>query len=206
MNKLKTLMLAIPFALMPLTSQAQEKPRTNSKNNLQIEQIQENQWNTWFGTSAIYPHDEDLKNAFKSYFGLTGETQKKVGKDLFLGVNGTIGWGNSENNEYKINATLSEMSGLLIYKLGTKKSQFSIGAGPKISLLNLTAKEKTNSGYINLDSDKYSGIGYTLRMKYSTKISKKVSLFAKFGYSKIDNSDEYGFDLGTTSISMGLEF
>lgn len=201
MSKLKNLLFAIPFALLPLTSQAQDLSLP-SENPIKPEQFENSKWETTFGTCAIYPHDSDLKDIFGSYFGLEAETQKKIHKDFSVGVNGTLGWAKKEWEDYKVNLNLKEMSAIALYKLGTEKSQFSIGIGPKISLLTLTGKESGGSS----DSEKYSGLGYILRMKYSTKITNALSLFAKFGYSKIESDNDLGLSLGTTNIAIGIQF
>ena len=201
MSKLRNLLFAIPLALSPLISQAQNLS-TPQKDQLKTEQFENSKWETTFGTCGIYPHDSDLKDIFGSYFGLEAETQKKINKDFSIGVNGTLGWAKKEWENYKVNLNLTEMSTVALYKLGTEKSKFSIGAGPKISLLKLTGKESGSKA----NSEKYSGLGYTLRMKYSTKISDKLSLFAKFGYSKIENDNESSLSLGTTNIAVGIQF
>lgn len=175
---------------------------TPQPSNAQEQDPPEKTWRTTIGTCAMYPHETELKNFFGSYFGIQAETQKNINKDFSIAVNGTLGLSNKTKGGYTCKANIKEMAALGQYSLGTEKSRFTIGIGPKISLMKLTAKDSGgNSG-----SEKYSGLGYFLQMKYSTKVGDKLALFAKFGYSDIKCSEYENFNLGTTNVAVGLEF
>lgn len=178
------------------------------------QEVPKNNWNWSFTLCSLYPHDSDLKDIFGSYISIQPEAQRKIGKDIYLGVNGNLGWSHASGENIDVYATTKEMTAIFEYRFGeNEKSTFALGAGPKISGLNLkldeTFETTNQSGSLATKTEttreKYSGLGYMARMKYTFKISKSLALFAQASYSKVKDEEE-NLSLGTTGIAFGIQF
>ena len=95
-------------SLLPMNSLAQDvkdspKITANTTSQSNIKEIKNN-WNFSVTLVSLHPHDSDLKDIFKSYLTIQPEAQRKIAKDIYLGVNGTFGWGSASGDNMKIYA------------------------------------------------------------------------------------------------------
>ena len=164
--------------------------------------------NNWSFSTQIFfltPHDADLKDIFDAYLAVQPEVQRRISKDIYLNVNVILGWGKASGDEIKIYAMPKELASIFEYKFGAgERSEFSIGGGPKISLLSLKLEEKLN-GTKNTVTEDYSGLGYIIRMQYKYRITQKIALMVLGSYSGVEDK-EADLNIGNTGFAVGLAF
>ena len=198
----------VGLSFLPINSFGQSSSKTfrqdSLKNKQQVQTKQESKkWDGSFGFGTIMPHDEILKDAFGSYWAFNAEARARIakGKDFYLGPSLIYMWDKAKENSDEVRVSGLEFSGLISYQI----ENFSIGAGPTISTLNVSENWKESGLEHNL-SENYSGLGATLDMKYSLPVGNNFNIvfFGRYTYMKKDE-DKFPETLGTTRLGVGLE-
>lgn len=203
-KKLKNLGVGLgisALSLLPIKSLSQEQNNLNNPKG-QTEQTQK-KWETWVGwvgIGSVIPHDDLLKDVFKSYWAINVEGQAKISDNIYISPSFTYMWEKVSEDGYTLKVNGSEFSGLFVYKV----NNFDMALGPTISTLNISGKGSNSNNFV---TDNFSQLGVTFGMKVYIPINEKIGAFLIGRYTHMEkDEDEWPETLGTTKFGIGLQF
>lgn len=185
MSKLKNLLLAIPFTLLPLNSQAQKTP--------------EKQIYTKIGMSFTYPSNEAITDNFGFPAGYNFALGKEIIPEVFAEITESQAWSKKDNFSSRLHSI-----GPTVIWTPTFGDIEGIYFGGGIRYKSLKIKYK---GEDRTESENYNGLGFAIKFGTEWNIGKKAKLYLETEYDQARSNTEYeNVNLGSANFNIGVRF